>query len=134
MHVEYEYDVNNLVHRVTNYRYVSGQPVQTSAVEYEYDIANRVTSISHLDAVDGLIRSLNYTYTDNSEPETITEDTAGQTGVATTTFTYDDRGRLIREIRTGLTGEGAYDFEYQYDQGGNRTVKIGGPATMPAGP
>ena len=36
------------------------------------------------------------------------------------TVTYDNRRRLIREVRTGAT---PYDLAYEYDAGGNRTVK-----------
>jgi len=51
--------------------------------------------------------------------------------VATTTFTYDDRGRLLREIRTSSFGDPTYDFRYEYDQGGNRTVKVGSASPLP---
>ena len=35
-------------------------------------------------------------------------------------FGYDTRGRLTSEVRSG---QNTYDFEYRYDQGGNRTLK-----------
>ena len=44
----------------------------------------------------------------------------GSIPVATVDFSYDDRGRLIGEVRTGTD---PYDYSYKYDQGGNRTKK-----------
>ncbi len=44
--------------------------------------------------------------------------------VATVLFTYDARGRLTREVRTDFDSSREYDFTYEYDQGGNRTLKI----------
>ena len=65
---------------------------------YEYDAANRVTSILH--GLDGpQIYELVYTYTDNDLPETITE-LVNQIPLATTSYSYDNRGRLIGEVRT----------------------------------
>ena len=53
-------------------------------------------------------------------PETITEsDPSGL--LATVTFEYDTRRRLVHETRTA---QNPYDLTYVYDQGGNRMQKI----------
>ena len=64
--------------------------------------------------------SLLYTYYDNDLIQTITERDWMWNLIATTTFTYDARGRLTAEVRSGAS---AYDFAYTYDQGGNRPRK-----------
>jgi len=90
--------------------------------EYTYDAARRVTSIDHR-RFTGMqyetMLKLVYAYQDNDLVAQIDEyDQFGlQAGVA---FAYDTRGRLISEVRTG---DNAYDLAYEYDQGGNRTLK-----------
>ena len=91
--------------------------------EYAYDAARRVTSIDHR-RFTGMqyetMLKLVYAYQDNDLVAQIDEyDQFGlQAGVV---FAYDTRGRLISEVRTG---DNAYDLAYEYDQGGNRTLKI----------
>ncbi len=96
-----------------------------AVVQYFYE-AHRLSSIVHLAApsIEGELMRLDYEYTANDLPWRITEYPPGSPGQpprATTTFTYDRRNRLTRETRVGSDG---YDLEYQYDKGGNRTVKI----------
>jgi YD repeat-containing protein len=67
-----------------------------------------------------------YTYTDRSLIASVTEmDQFGQ--VAVITYEYDNRGRLIHEVRTG---ENAYEISYTYDHGGNRLSKFRAPSAI----
>ncbi|MGB2984853.1 MAG: RHS repeat-associated core domain-containing protein [Phycisphaerae bacterium] len=111
MEAEYHYYDNDLLEHVEYANFTS--------TWYGYDAARRLTSIEHRRMLDTILR-LEYTYTDNDLVATITEyDNAGW--VATVTFAYDNRGRLIGEVRTG---ENPYDLTYTYDQGGNRLTKV----------
>jgi len=117
MRADYTYWPNGRVDRIT---YDSD-----AVVQYFYE-AHRLSSIVHLAApwIGGELIRLDYEYTANDLPWRIMEyppGIPGQPAMATTTFTYDRRNRLTRETRVG--GDG-YDVEYQYDAGGNRTVKI----------
>jgi len=90
--------------------------------EYAYDAARRVTSIDHR-RFTGMqyetMLKLDYTYFDNDLVASMDEsDKIGW--LAGVTYAYDARGRLISEVRTG---DNAYDLAYEYDQGGNRTLK-----------
>ncbi len=114
---------------------------------YEYDAAQRLTRMRH-ELSDGseFFKDISYTYYENGWLWTIVEELpalgggrGGESGGGAapesgggrwygTTFTYDNRGRLIREVREGDVGLGTiaffYDLEYRYDQVGNRTEKI----------
>jgi RHS repeat-associated protein len=101
-----------------------------ASVEYTYDAAGRTTRIEHLDDGSAVILQLDYTYTVNDLPVTITE--SASTGVtALVEFEYDARNRLIHECRT--TGDECaeadpedivYYLTYEYDDGGNRTEMV----------
>lgn len=93
--------------------------------EYTYDDAMRLTGIVHRDAAEDHLQ-LNYTYTANNLIDYISENS----GAATIDFTYDSRGRLIFENRTGQHQHRVY---YEYDQVGNRlrrAVLFNGPTTF----
>ncbi|MDO8629916.1 MAG: hypothetical protein Q7R41_05435, partial [Phycisphaerales bacterium] len=88
---------------------------------FVYNAAHRVTQIRHRDATTGAtMLLLEYTYTADDLPLTITESGTTTTG-ATVTYTYDNRSRLTQEVRTG---DSPYSLVYAYDAGGNRTKKI----------
>src|SRR5690554_6180745 len=89
-----------------------------SLIYYQYDDSNRLISIQHT-AVGGVF-DLAYTYDHRDLPLSITE-SGSALPVGITTFTYDNRGRLTSEVRTGSN---PYNLSYEYDQGGNRTKKI----------
>jgi len=86
---------------------------------YTYNHAGWVTAIRHEKAEQSLILLLGYGYSPDGLITSISE-SGGPGGWATTTFTYDNRNRLIQEFRDGL---GLYAFAYTYDQGGNRLTK-----------
>ncbi len=114
---------------------------------YEYDAAQRLTRMRH-ELSDGseFFKDISYTYYENGWLWTIVEQLpalggarGGESGGGAapesgggrwygTTFTYDNRGRLVREVREGDVGMGTiaffYDLEYRYDRVGNRTEKI----------
>ena len=90
-----------------------------TTVTYAYDDARRLISIAHRDPLSHLMRALAYSYLNNDLPYQVIELTSSGP-VATVTYEYDDRGRLIGETRTG---EDAYELAYTYDQGGNRLTK-----------
>ncbi len=111
---------------------------------YEYDAGQRLTRMRH-ELADGseFFKDISYTYYENGWLWTILEQLGALGGAAPggegmgpasgqrwygTTFTYDNRWRLIREVREGDVGLGTiaffYDLEYRYDQVGNRTEKI----------
>jgi RHS repeat-associated protein len=116
MTADYTYYANGLLHYVTYGNYAS--------TWYMYDRALRVTSIEHRNAIGQTILKLEYAYTPNSLVAGITESDIEGTA-ATTTFAYDNRGRLIEEVRDDNDNPGAsYNLTYEYDQGGNRTKKI----------
>ncbi|MDO8631090.1 MAG: RHS repeat-associated core domain-containing protein, partial [Phycisphaerales bacterium] len=90
-----------------------------AATTYQYDLAHRLTQIAHKNASGGILLQMDYTYTADDLPLTITESGA-LSGSAVVTYTYENRRRLIHEVRSGAT---PYDLAYEYDAGGNRTVK-----------
>ena len=89
---------------------------------YQYDDADRVTQIHHKIVGGQTLIKLDYVYAPEGLVSTITEyDNVGL--VATTTFSYDNRNRLTREVRSGTY---PYEMTYTYDVGGNRTSKVDG--------
>ncbi len=121
MHATYTYYYNDLLDEVTYYDEFGGM---NSGVRYTYDEANRLDSIEHLDSLGLVQLELTYDYALDDLPTTITERDGDGIVVATTNFDYDARNRLTREWRTALVAEEDYDFEYLYDAGGNRTMKV----------
>jgi RHS repeat-associated protein len=92
-----------------------------TTTEYVFDDAERPTTIRHRrNPGNQIFLQLVYTYTARDLVETITE-TDENSQVSTTTFTYDVRGRLRHEVRTG---QSPYDLTYTYDQLGNRLTKV----------
>ena len=90
-----------------------------ASITYTYDDARRLTSIEHRDLLATLVMGLSYNYYANDLPSSRVEsDSNGPT--ATVAFTYDYRGRLLVEERTG---DVPYHFSYEYDQVGNREMK-----------
>ncbi|MDO8632700.1 MAG: hypothetical protein Q7R41_19630, partial [Phycisphaerales bacterium] len=91
---------------------------------YEYDDAHRLTRIEHKTPGGTTRLRLDYTYTADDLPETITEYGPGGTMTADVEFTYDSRRRLIHEVRMTYDGTPGYNLAYEYDAGGNRTKKV----------
>ncbi len=135
--------VNGLDEMEVTYTYYQTGRVQYATYSngtrtlYEYDAAGRLTHMRHeLADASAYFKDIQYTYRNNDWLQQIYEETppAGF-GFGPTTedwyltdFTYDARGRLINETRTGDVGLGGslwvYDIDYTYDQGGNRTSKV----------
>jgi RHS repeat-associated protein len=129
MRADYTYFTNDLVESV---RYGdpdgSGPAPPTASVHYLYDAARRVTQIDHRNSLGNIMLRLGYTYLANDLPETILEEGPGghpiSGWIATTTFSYDNRRRLIWEVRDAFGGATRYNLSYVYDKGGNRIQKI----------
>ncbi len=98
-----------------------------ASVWYEYDDARRLEKIIHRDGqtpapTEFLI--LEYEYTDRDEVARISEYHGSLDPNFVVTFTYDNRGRLIREKREDeVLVTDVYDITYEYNHTGNRTVK-----------
>ena len=116
MQADYTYDITNLLESVA---YLNG-----ATVLHVYDERHRVTEMWHSDDGASTFLLLEYTYTANNLPETVTESVAGVGVVSTTTFAYDRRNRLIHEEREADSGWNSYDLAYTYDAGGNRLTKV----------
>ncbi len=91
--------------------------------KYIYDAAQRVTTIHHTNILGNTILRLDYSYYDNDLVASVTEHD-DSTQIAALTFTYDARGRLTREVRDDDLFWRDYDYTYEYDVGGNRTLKV----------
>ncbi len=120
MSVTYTYDAAG---RVTRVDYGNG-----TKIIRQYDNANRLEHIYHYGTGLVLLYQIDYVWRLDNTLDTRTEkDWTGQSvQIATIEFEYDTRHRLTRETRT-LAGEPpqtVYDIQYDYDQLGNRTVKI----------
>jgi YD repeat-containing protein len=109
---DYTYNANNLV---TGVSFFNG-----ASVTYDYDDAGRLTHIQHKKGSNAEMLEMYYYYTVTNLPSYILEYENG-TPSSLVQFTYDDRGRLIREERSAPH---AYDWSYEYDQAGNRTKKV----------
>ena len=90
-----------------------------ASITYTYDDARRLTAIEHRNVMAALVLGLGYDYYANDLPSELEESDASGV-IATVDFTYDYRGRLIEEERTGNV---PYHFSYEYDQVGNRERK-----------
>ncbi|MEK6800126.1 MAG: hypothetical protein AABZ12_14270, partial [Planctomycetota bacterium] len=118
MQADYAYLPNGLA---STMNYANG-----TSVQYSYDVSHRPLAIEHRNIAGAPILRMVYTYSPNGLPLTITE-TAGSPGatIATVSYTYDRRGRLTSEVRNDVQlPSRSYDLSYQYDKGGNRTLKI----------
>ncbi len=114
--VDYTNYADNRVHTAAN--------GNGSRTVYSYFDNGRLQQIRHEWANDqSLILQLDYIYFADGLVRTITE-TGPDGPAAVTTFTYDNRNRLIEEERVG-TGPSpvSYHMLYAYDQGGNRLAK-----------
>ena len=119
METTYEYRDDDLVSKII----YGDSALPNSQIEYTYDIAMRLIEIDHQNSIGTTQLKLTYTYTNNDLPWTIAESDLVGT-FATTTFEYDTRNRLTSEKRD-LSNPTAveYDFDYSYDDGGNRKTK-----------
>lgn len=114
MTATYTYSPDDLVDTIT---FGNG-----ASTHYSRDDARRITAIDHRNAAGTTFLKLEYAYTADDLPASISESDA--TGIlAVVTFTYDARHRLIHEVRQADPAT-EYDVAYTYDQGGNRLVKI----------
>ncbi|NOS99671.1 MAG: hypothetical protein HOP29_03500, partial [Phycisphaerales bacterium] len=91
-------------------------------IHYVYDELGRATAIQHLNpaAQPGPIAILQFGYTFDERGSLVTVSETGIDGSGHLAYTYDNRGRLTREVRT-LSNP--YDLTYSYDAGGNRWTK-----------
>lgn len=86
---------------------------------FTYDIIGNVENVRHEGPTGQLILQFHYIYRADGTPATVSEEDS--TGlIANTSYSYDTRGRVIRETRTGFS---PYDLSYTYDQGNNRLTK-----------
>ncbi len=96
-------------------------------VLYDYDDADRLTRIHHYKPNGKTLLRLDYTWsnrgliTQRKEYQPAVNPNDPDVLAATVNFTYDERGRLIHEARTGSH---PYDLAYTYDQVGNRLTRI----------
>jgi RHS repeat-associated protein len=92
----YDYYDNGWLKEISNFH---GETVPSRVLTYAYDAAGRITQVVE-------------TGVDAANP-------------STTTYIYDHRGKLISESRTGSGGFDMYTYsvEYEYDNGGNRTLR-----------
>jgi RHS repeat-associated protein len=112
MTADYTYYNNDKLHTVT---YGNG-----AKAVYSYRTNGQISQIKHMRSDGALLKQLDYTYDDLNLVATLSEsDDSGL--LAVTVFTYDNRGKLRREIRYDL--QYPYDLIYTYDQGGNRKTK-----------
>ena len=98
-----------------------------------YDDANRLLSITHettgSPATPLLVYSYDWTVNNWVQRRTEIDYSVTPFVTATVDFTYDNRGRLIHELRQEQpngqqTWTEVYDIEYRYDQLGNRTQRF----------
>lgn len=101
--------------------------VSTDATKtvYAYDEAGRTTQIRHETVVGpSTLHQTTYSWNmNNTLASRVETDNFGLTA-ATVNLTYDNRDRLVHEVREQAYNGGsvatAYDFTYRYDQLGNR--------------
>ena len=118
MSVEYTYDAAS---RVTRVDYGNG-----TKIIRQYDNANRLEHIYHYGTGLVLLYQIDYVWRLDNTLDTRIEYDATTLQTATVEFENDNRHRLTRETRTLGTEppQTVYDIQYDYDQLGNRTVKI----------
>jgi YD repeat-containing protein len=108
----YGYDANGNRISMTN--------ANGTSTTYAYNKANLVTSVQNMSG-EVVLSSHAYTYylDGNIKTEVVDGDTK--------TYTYDDLGRLTREVKSGVLNAG--DIVYTYDVRGNRASRTQGTAT-----
>ena len=112
LQADYIYYANGLVQSVA---YLNG-----ASIRHQYDGLNRVQQIIHRNSAMESISTLQYTYNKRDLPIWVTD-----LGVGRTYYDYDNRGRLINEVRIAINPYTVvYDLVYEYDAGGNRTRKV----------
>jgi len=104
--------------RITRIDYGNG-----AWVEATYDAANRLEHIYHKGPGELVLYQIDYVWRLDNTLDTRIEFDATTQETATVEFEYDCRDRLTRETRTVNTVQ-TYDIEYDYDQLGNRTLKV----------
>jgi YD repeat-containing protein len=118
LEVEYHRDSYGRLQRVEYYR---DGPAVATEVEYTYDSADRVWQEEYR-AGSTPYRRVRYTRDGLGriwqKEESIWSN--GWQRQATTTYTYDHQGQLVREVRTG---QNAYTIEYGCDLVGNRLTR-----------
>ena len=94
-------------------------------VSYDYDSCNRLTGETVKNAEGETIVSYSYTYNENGQKETATEEADGRK--IQSEYGYDPLNRLTKEVTRITEGEGDVKTEstaYTYDAVGNRTKKL----------
>ncbi len=111
--VVYKYDGDLLVRR-EQYA-LAGALV--SRQEYKYDVAGRLMSVETYDIYDGLLRWQTFTYDENGNKLSETENTPGGM-VADKRREYDEQGRCVGMYN--YYADGWYErIRYEYDESGN---------------
>ncbi|TWT45045.1 RHS Repeat protein [Phycisphaerae bacterium RAS1] len=97
----------------------------TKTYFYEYDAAHRLLKLRHESAAAQVLSRIEYTWNLDNTVATRTEYDATVSPATTdvTTFTYDQRHRLISENRVRNGSTAVYAIEYDYDALGNRKEK-----------
>ena len=87
-----------------------------STTGYIYDTLNRLTDIVNKNGSNGLVSSYHYGLRADGKRYSVTESGPATSG-GTTTYFYDDQGKLTEEA-------GPYaDIQYRYDNVGNRLIR-----------
>lgn len=111
---------------VTYQYYVTGMPQYADyangvRTEWLYDFAQRCTRIKH-SKIGTTLLQIDYVYTPDGLVDSVSQTTSA--GTFNIDYTYDKRGRLIREAGSAPLGAGvAFDYGYTYDGVGNRLTK-----------
>ncbi|TWT45002.1 tRNA nuclease WapA precursor [Phycisphaerae bacterium RAS1] len=118
MSAAYFYDAAGRLERIENSN-------GTKTYFYEYDAANRLLKLRHESAAAQVLSRIEYTWSLDNTVATRTEYDATVSPATTdvTTFTYDQRHRLISENRVRNGSTAVYAIEYDYDALGNRKEK-----------
>lgn len=128
--VSYTYDNDNHLVRATDwasrsttYTYDAAGNITAMTLPngvktiYGYDAANRLISVTNT-GPSGVISAFQYTR-DAAGQRTAVTASGSNVEVGTTTFTYDNMGRLVAAAYPG-----GVSFTYKYDHAGNRTKQI----------
>ncbi len=91
MRADYTYFGNDLAKTIT---YANG-----ASIAYDYDHAQRIYTIEHKDSFGAVILKMTHDATLDGLPREIVETGALGASIATVTYTYDTRRRLIAEKR-----------------------------------